>query len=64
MLGVHELPKGGTKAGSHGKLEESRNSRELLFVTILVSLMTRGRECRFYLCPTPTYVGRAQRRSS
>lgn len=38
VLGVHGLPKGGEKAGCHGKLEDSRSGREELFVTILASL--------------------------
>lgn len=37
VLGVHELPKGGMKAGFHGKLEESRNSRKELPITQLAS---------------------------
>lgn len=51
-------PKGGLKAGSHGNLEESRNSssRES-FVTILISLMRLWAGSVTYLCHAPSYVG-------
>lgn len=66
LLGVHELPNGGLKAGSHGKLEESRNGREELFVTNLVSLIIDyGRGVLLLSLPPPLHMlGQAHRRSS
>ena len=47
------------KAGSHGNLEESRNSsnRKSSFVTILISLMRLWAGSVTYLCHAPSYVG-------